>query len=75
MQMQVMIDIPDWMARDLEARAKSRIGAEMVTFALRLYYMGLVAPPWRPEKWSHQTKVAMYGDTEWVDPFCTCPGD
>jgi hypothetical protein len=60
--MQITIDVPDWMARDLEARRKKPLDADFVKTALRVYYMELVAPALFPETWSHQTKVAVYGD-------------
>lgn len=60
--MQITIDVPDWMARDLEARTKKALDAGLVELALRAYYMELVAPSLFPEKWSRQTKVAVCGD-------------
>jgi len=58
--MQITIDVPDWMARDLVRRNKP-LDADLVGMALRGYYMELVAPVMSPEGWSDQTKVAVYG--------------
>ena len=59
-KMQITIDVPDWMARDLVRRNKP-LDADLVGMALRGYYMELVAPVMSPEGWSDQTKVAVYG--------------
>lgn len=60
--MQITINVPDWIAHDLEARRKKPLDADLVETALRVYYMELVAPVLFPEQWPHQTKVAVYGD-------------
>jgi hypothetical protein len=75
MQIQLTIEIPDAMARALEARTRRRIDAELVELALRVYYMGLVAPPLFPEEWSQRTKIAMYGDGREENPLDICPVD
>lgn len=65
-EMQITIDVPEWMARNLEARTKKPLDANLVEMALRVYYMKLVAPALFAEPRTYRAKslcVAMCSST------------
>ena len=58
--MQITIDVPDWMAKDYEARTGTKFDASVLGIAANAYYMRLFDPMYNSNL-PLQTLVAIYG--------------